>query len=806
MMLGHHIKVAVRSIRKQGVYAVLNIFGLSLGLVLGLFVILLVKHELSYDTSFFESHRIYRMATKGVLGNNLINSATSPMPLAGAAGEMDEVEEIVRFIPGANNLVQYKDKRYNENGFLFGDENFFKLFDLEIIDGGDEVILDDPGKVIVSRENAKKYFGNESALGKTIERDGIKYQVVGVCENVPNATHFNFGFVASLSTIDEILLKKGDSAYVSNWKADWLYLNCYTYLRLKNGVVKDDFVQKLNKAKDEYLTPQLKQIMDVEHATDSIVLSFFAQPIRSIHFNSHLDSELSVNSKPIYVKLFVFVAIFVLLTTCVNFMNLTTAKLRVKYQEVGYRQLVGATRGQLISQFLVEALVYGLGAMFISMVLLELLLPLFNDFFGLSLQFSFLRGWVDFFGILVVLLFVGLLAGSFPAFFFSARKPEKLISGIYNIGRTGFVIRGLLVTSQFGVAMFLAVVATAMWWQINYVKTSDHGFEQENIIVVERGHAVRNDFSDFKTELCAVEGVELVSACNSLPGDDYFQGTFRMRDGKDDKVVMLPLNYVDEDFFNLLGIKLKVGRFLSNDLGDSLGVNLNVAAVEQLKLSKPLDEKIEVFGDDKWSLNTVGVVKDFHYESYFSKVKPLALILLPQKMRFEYVLIKVKDKGAVDVEAIQSIWEEYSDGAPFVFSELDNRLNGLYEEDVRISKIMSVFAVLSLFVALLGVIALVAFIIEYKSDSFAVKGVLGAPRQSIMSQVFSMYGVYVVVGVVLASIPSYWAIQAWGSTYAYFDFIGFHAFVAWAFILVALSFAATIIQTIRGTNLRSYSS
>ncbi|WP_289054754.1 ABC transporter permease [Carboxylicivirga marina] len=803
MMLNHHIKVAIRSIRKQGIYALLNVLGLSVGLVLGLFVILLVRHELSYDSSFSDNERIYRIATKGVLGNNNINSATTPLPLAEVLLNMEEVEEVVRFIPGANNVVKYKELRYNEDGFLFGDSSFFSLFDVNMLEGKSSYDLRESRNVVITQTIAKKYFGEEHPIGKNIEREGLIYNVVGVCENLPAASHFDFGFVASLSTVDEILLQKNDSAYVEEWKSDWLSLKCYTYLKLEKNKDVSSFISEMNDQKDKLLRPEIAKVMEFEQSTDKFELSFIEQPLREIHFSSHLGEELSSNSNPIYIKLFVFVAIFVLLTTCVNFMNLTTAKLRVKYKEVGYRQLVGASRSQLIMQFLVEALVYALGATFIGMVLLEILLPFFNGFFELNLEFNFFRGWIDFFGILLVLLTVGLLAGSFPAFFFSGRKPEKLISGDYKIGKPGFLIRGILVTSQFAVAMFLVVVATAMWWQISFVKESDPGFDSNNVIVVERGHAVRNDLSAFKEETKKIAGIKYVSACNSLPGDDYFQGTFRIIEGVENQVMMLPINYVDEDYFKVMGITLKAGRFLSNELGDSLGINLNVAAVKELKLSKPLDKKIEVFGNNDWALNTVGVIKDFHYESYFTEIKPLALILLPEKKRFEYVLIKHEEGVKVDLEEVKVLWDKYSDGAPFVYTSLDQRIDKLYEEDVRIAKIMSVFAMLSLFIALLGVVALVAFIIEYKSGTFAVKNIIGAPRQSIIRQVFSMYSIYVIAGVILASVPAYWAIQAWGNSYAYFEFVGMSAFFLWALTLVALSFVATFIQTFRGSGLRS---
>lgn len=801
-MLNHHIKVAIRNIQKQGVYALLNIVGLSVGLVLGLFVILLVRHELNYDGSFSDSDQIYRMSTEGVLANNLINSATTPMPLAHVLEKMDGVEKIVRFIPGANNVVVKGDVRYNESGFMFGSEQFFELFDLKIIEGNTPVDLSSPRKVVITERVAGMYFQDEAAVGKFINRDGVEYEVVAVCEELPTASHFDFSFVASLNTIDEILLRKGDSAYVENWKSDWMYLNCYTYFKLNKNIDKNEFVKQVNVEKDKLISPQVEEMMKLEQSTDSIELSFFAQSIKSIHFASHLDGELKANSKPIYIQLFVFVAMFVLLTTCVNFMNLTTAKLKVKYREVGYRQLVGATRGQLIMQFLVEALVYGLGAMFIGMVLLELLLPYFNSFFELNLEFNFFRGWIDFFGILIALLLVGLIAGSFPAFFFSGRKPEKLISGNYSIGKAGFVIRGLLVTSQFAVAMFLVVVASAMWWQIDFVRDSEHGYDAQNIMVIERGNAVRKKLPEFKRELLQVEGVKYVSACSSLPGDDYIQGPFRINDVDNDRVVMLPLNYVDEDYFNVLNLRLKAGRFLSTELGDSMGLSLNVAAVKKLKLRKPLEDKLEVFGNSKWSLNTVGVIKDFHYESFFSEIKPLGLLLLSNKMRFEYVLVKTEGVNPEQIEEIKKIWDKYSDGAPFVHTSMSERLNRLYEEEVRIAKIMSVFALLSLFIALLGVIALVAFIIEYKAESIAIKNVIGASRQSIMSQVFSMFGFYVLLGVLFASLPAYWAIKAWASSYAYFDFIGFGAFILWAIVLIALAFVVTFIQTFRGSTLR----
>ncbi len=800
MMLSHHIKVAVRSIRNQGFFALLNVIGLAVGLVLGLFVLLLVKNELSYDTSFSNSNRIHRVATKGIVGSNIINSATTPMPLHDILSEVEEVEEAVRFITGANNVVSNEGVQFNEDGFLFGQSNFFNVFDVKIIESQRETLLNDPRSVVITQSTARKYFAGEDALGQTLARDGIDYLITGVCEDVPATTHFNFDFVASLSTIDEIILQKGDTAYLQNWKSDWLYLNCYTYLKLKPDVNVNAFETKLNDLKDKAIQPIVEAVMTSEFADDSISLDFFAQNIEGIHFNSHLDGELDANSNPIYIKLFVFVAVFILLISCINFINLTTAKLRNKYKEVGYRQMVGASRGQLIAQFLVEAIIYCLGAMFIGMVLLELLLPILNSFFDLDLQFNFFQGWVDFFGILLLVLVVGFFSGSFPAFFFSSKKPERLIAGEYKISKAGFIIRGVLVASQFGVVMFLFLIGSSMWVQMSFIEKNNPGFDADNIIVVDRGSAVNENFDQFKSDLLKVKGVELVSACSNLPGDDYYHGTFRVNSNGSDHVVMLPMNYVEGDFFELLGLKLKQGRFLDLSLGDTLSMNMNNEAVKRLHISKPLDSNIEIVGKKGWELSTVGVLKDFHFEPYYEEIKPLVLVLLSGNMRFEYVLIKADNGATLDMNRISQIWSKYSNGAPFVYQGLDARIDRLYEQDIRIMKIMMVFAFLSLFIAILGVVALVAFIIEYKSESIAVKKIIGAPRQLIMRKVFSMFGVYVVIGVVAAILPAYAAIKAWGETYAYFKELPIGVYFLGAIVLTALSFFVAFLQTFRGAS------
>ncbi|MCU4176343.1 ABC transporter permease [Carboxylicivirga sp. N1Y90] len=795
MMIKHHIKVAIRNIKKQGMYSLLNVLGLAIGVTMSLFVLLLVKYELNFDKSFSDSQRIYRYTTKGVLGNNFINSASSPMPLASFVSKYDEVEEVVFMIPGANNVVSNGAKQFNEDEFRFVPFNFFQVFDVPFIEGDSKTALVEPESIVLTKKVARKYFGDVKAMGQTINRAGIDYVITGVCEDLPSSTHFNFSFAASISTIDNILLKKGDSAYVKNWKSDWLYLNGYTYVKLKEGYDSGKYEVKLNQDKELALQEQVAGMLNSEIDIDEIELNFYLQAVTSIHLSSHLSGELSVNSKPIYVKLFVFIAVFILLTTCVNFINLTTAKSHRRFKEVGVRQLIGATRRQLGFQFLTEAVVYSFGATFFGLVLLELLLPFLNSYFHLNLEFSLLSGWLDFFWVLLLVVVVGILSGSFPAMFYAGLKPEQVMVGNYQVKKIGITIRGLLVCCQVAVSMFLLIVVAGMWWQIQFVKNNDPGFAYDKVMVIERGNAVGEKFDLFKEEVNQLSGVELVSACSSMPGDDYFHGTFKIESGGGEKVVMVPLNYVEEDYLELLNVTLKNGRFFDKK-NDSLGIIINSTAVEEYALKKPLNQTIEVLGNKNWALSVVGVVKDFHFESYYADIRPLALVLLGKKMRFDYILVKLDDDYTnSDLGKIEDVWSKHSDGDPFVWSMMKSRLDKLYDEDKRIVKIISVFAILALFMTIMGIVALATFMMEYKARPIGIKKLLGAPRQSVILQVLSAFSVYVFVGVVIAFIPAFIALKAWIASYSYYSFIHLYYFPLLALPVLGLAFISVFYQT-----------
>ena len=651
------------------------------------------------------------------------------------------------------------------------------------------------GNVVITRSTATKYFGYADPIGKEISREDYNFQVVGVCEDMPNASHFHFDFMASMGSIDKILCQKGDSLLAQSWHEDWLDLKCYTYLKFKSSVELKKFESTVNHEKSVFVEAQLRKIVDQERQK-TIMLDFFLQPIEDIHLFSDLENELENNSNLVYINLLVFAAALILLITCVNFVNLTTSRANKRFHEVGLRKLVGALKHQLVIQFLTEAILYSVSAMFLGLVLLEIILPLLNTFFGLNISFLRVHNLMDLFWILFIVVVVGILIGSYPAFFFSGMRSDQVTSRDYKLGKLGFVSRGLLVSCQIAVTVFLITMAAGMWWQINFVRNAHLGFTPDNILVVKRARALGKGVSAFKAEVKKVEGVRSVAGCWNIPGDELSVTPFEVNTNGKDKVVKLSFIITDDEYFETLGLSLKTGRFLGGSKADTMGVLLNMSAVKEFKIKKPLGERLGFFGVQDWDMTVVGVLRDYHFQTLHHKIQPQAIFMTPEVGTLPYMLIafknEISDSAMNDLEAI---WKKYTNGSPFEWERLEDRLSALYDEDVRIAKITSVIAVLALFMTVLGIIALSSFVSEFKARPIGIRKVLGASRQTIMLSVFSVFGIYTVIGVLVAIVPTYLTLNVWGQGFAYFDSISIGYFLLIALLMIGVVFAAIFYQT-----------
>ena len=501
----NYIKIAIRSLFKYRSDAILNVIGLSIGITMSLVMLMYVRHELSYDKSYTKSNRTYRVITKGVISDNIFESAVTPMPLSGfLRTHFQEIESATKIVRGANKLISYQDKKFNEDNFFYADSTFFSVFDVPFVMGNPQTALDKEEDLVITTTVAKKYFDKDTnPIGKKIELDnGLSFTISGVCEPQPESSHFHFDFIASQQSIKKLYLGKNLNNSES-YKDNWLQIDWYTYFTLKKGVDFPAFEGKLYQKLNETIKDQLSDIPEAGSKLSGGIksLSFQLQPLESIHLQSNIDNELEPNSKQLYVTLFLCMAIFVLLVTCINFMNLTTAKVSLRIKEIGVRKLIGGHRKALITQFIVEAITYSFAALFIGLVLVELLLPVFNALFELNLKLNRIEGRFDLLYVTLLTIAIGTLSGLYPALSFSGLNEVSIFKDEFQPQKKGVMLRGILAATQMTVATFLVILFLGMLWQIQFLKNKNLGFNSDHIIVVERGYSVGKEFSEFKKRL-----------------------------------------------------------------------------------------------------------------------------------------------------------------------------------------------------------------------------------------------------------------------------------------------------------------
>ncbi len=791
----NYMKVAIRSIFKYRSDAILNVIGLSIGITISIMVLMYVRFELAYDSSYSKSKNTYRVITKGLVGTSSFKSAMSPMPLSEFLRyNFPEIENTTRIVRGANKLVEYKNRKYNEANFFYADSAFLSIFDVPIILGDPQTVLDDETDVLITTSTALRYFGNENPLGKKIKLDnGLTFKVSGVCKPQPSNSHFHFDFVASQKSIYNLYLGKNQEE-VKEITNNWLRIDWYTYVVLNKNSNINTFETKLKKEISSIIQKQtINQSGKTKTSQGIKSISFHLQSLKDIHLHSQLDNELETNSRYLYVNLFLSLAIFVLIITCINFMNLTTARASIRIKEIGVRKLVGVSRKSLIIQFIVEAITYSFVALFIGLVLVELLLPSFNSLFGLKLRLNRIEGRFDLLYVILLTFLVGIVSGIFPALSFSKLKEAVIFKEGFQPQKRSNFVRGVLAALQMTVATFLIILCLGMIWQIQFLRNKNLGFNSHNIIVVERGYSVGKKFTEFKNRIKKISHVKEVSGCAVLPGEKASPTSFNYFDKNGEKVVLLPVNFVEKDFFKTLGIKFEAGSLWNGGNGNiESDVIINQKAKEFLKMNKPLGQRISFTGSKKHALgfSIKGVVKDFHFEPIQTPIRPLVLMDLPKGSYYDNLLIKISSEENLNqiLTSVKKIWDEYTGNEPFEYQMLDDALsNNLIEEKLGL-RILVVFMILSMLVAWLGLRAFAAYIDEMKSKEFMSKKVLGASWYQILTELFLSISHFILPGILLSIPLAYIVTSLWLNGFAVYSRLPLFLMLAVGGVVWGISF------------------
>ncbi|GAA0891050.1 ABC transporter permease [Fulvivirga kasyanovii] len=788
-MVKNYIKVALRNITKHKFFSVINILGLTIGISACLFVTMYIYDELNYDHFHAKGERIYRINLHGKLGGQEIFTANSSFPMSKAlVAEIPEVEEATRVNPMGEWIFRNGDLAFNEEGIMAADSNFFSVFSFKLLEGNPETALKDPNSLVLSKDLAQKYFGDESALDKSlvIGNDKTSYKVTGVMENERGDSHLKFNALLSSSSFP--------------WmnEGNWLSNSLYTYYVLNEKGSAKSVDEKLEPITERNVTPVLQQFMGKslkEFRAEGGIYEYSSFPMYDIHLKSEIQDEAEPPGDISYVFILGGIGLFIVILACINFMNLTTAKSAGRAKEVGLRKTLGSLRSTLIAQFLTESMVYAIGAALLALAVVYILLPSFNLLSGKSLTFSILAepSIAVVFGVLI--LFVGILAGSYPAFYLTGFKITEVLKGRLRAGMKSGSIRSFLVTFQFWISIVLIICTVVVYQQLQYVQNKNLGIDKEHILIIEDTDRLENNKAAFKNDLDAGSGILGTSYSNNMvPG---VNNTTIFRAVGDEQDHIMATYFGDYDHLKTLGFELTDGRFFSRDFpSDSGAVVVNEAAVKELGWENPLEEKIINFnGDEPVEMKVIGVVKDFNFESLKMNVRPLVLQLTK-----EGNILYARFSGESPDDVINTIadrWESYAPGEPLQYSFLDEDYDALFRAEQRLGMVFTVFTVIAIFIACLGLFGLAAFMAEQRTKEIGIRKVMGASVWSVTSLMSKEFAKLVIIAFVLAIYPAYYAMDQWLNGFANRVEISIWIFVASGIVSFVIAWLTVSYQSLK---------
>lgn len=792
-MFKNYIKVVLRNISRNKLYSFLNIAGLAIGIACCILILLYVQDELSFDRFHENADRICRVNSHFAVKGRVMDFATTAHvqgPLLQT--EYPEVENYVRFNGyGSPRVIRYQDKRFTEEKFLWVDHTVFDVFSFKLVKGNPKKALVEPDTVVITEKMAKKYFGAEDPIGKKLRiHNDTYYTVTGVVQDIPKNSYFQPDFLASFSTLK--LKPSGNVAndLVSN-------VDYYTYLLLKEGTDYKDLEKKFVGFVDKYLTVVLKALGGEAR--------FELQPLTGIYLHSDREFEMERTGDIAYIYLFSGIGLFILLLACLNFMNLSTARSANRAKEVGLRKVVGAGRPQLIRQFLGESLILTFFAIVVALILVAVLLPVFNTISGKELTTGYFSNPYLLSGLAGLFLFVGLLGGSYPAFFLSAFRPVSVLQGRLRKGAKGSVLRIILVSLQFTVSIVLIIGIFVINKQLNFVHKQKLGYDKDQVIALRvRNEETQKKIEVVKNELLRHPDITHVSASSSLPlGRNAFSAHHVV--GKPpDELIMLFTQIVDDDFFDTYKIEMVQGRNFSKDYttDPKEAIIINEAAAKKLGwMDNALGKEIEIF----MSMNSmrkykiVGVVKDYHFQSLHEKIQPLVLYNAnPYGGNYYRLSIRSKAENiGKTLSFIESKWREFDAHYPFEYVFLDEQYQSLYRAEERLGQLFGYFTALAVIIGCLGLFGLSTYSAEQRTKEIGIRKVVGATIPNVILLLVREFTKWVILAVVIAWPVGYFIMNGWLRNFAYRTKLGIDTFLLSALLALLIAVLTVTYQAVK---------
>ena len=788
-MIRNYIKVAIRNLLKQKFYSVLNILGLSIGISSCLFILLYIHDELSYDQFHEKGERIYRVNLHAKLAGQEFSGGVACAPFAFTAiEEFPEVENAVRLHSLSNEVIRYGENVFTESEVFFADSTFFEVFTFPLVEGEPKTALTQPHSIVLTEAMARKYFGDEPAMGKilTVGDYNAAYKVTGIVKDPPENAHFHFDMLYSMSTSED----SRSEIWVSN--------NYFTYLLLHKGASSKALEDKLPSLVEKYVGPQVEQFMGInleQFENSDNQYGYFLQPMLDIHLHSRLDAELDVNGDIMYVYIFAAIAAFILLIACINFMNLSTARSANRAKEVGVRKTLGSLRSTLMGQFLAESILVTVIAFVLAIFFTSTFLSAFNSMAGKALSLNFLAQPWTMAGIAGLIIVIGVIAGSYPAFYLSSFKPVEVLKGRIRAGVKSGSIRNILVVFQFFISITLIVCTALVYQQLEYARNVNLGFDKENVIIISNAQWLGEKAEAFKQDLLSHSQIINASLSNSIPPKVQSNTVFRTEGTEVDHLITF--YFVDHDYIPTLGMELAEGRNFSREFStDTAAVILNEAAVREFGFDEPLHQKLWTFIDNPpRTYEVVGVVKNFNFETLRNEIRPMA-ILLSDNPRFVSVRISPGNMQET-LGLLESQWKAYAPNEPFEYTFMDEDFDALFRSEQRLGKVFTIFTGLAIFIACLGLLGLAAFTAEQRTKEIGVRKVMGASVFSVVVLLSKDFTKLVIIAFVIAIPVSYFVMENWLEEFAYRISIGVGTFLLAGVLSIVIAWFTVSWQSVR---------
>ncbi|MFC1724974.1 ABC transporter permease [candidate division KSB1 bacterium] len=782
IMFMNYLKITFRNFKSQKGYSFINIAGFAVGIACSILILLWIYDELNYDSYHENADRICRVGFAMARGDNLVYYAKAPFIAAKTfSDELPEIESYTRILVVTGQL-SYQDKKFDNLNNLYAEPAFFEMFSYNFINGNAASALYNPGSVVLTEETAFKIFGKADPVGKIVKLNQDKdFVVTGVIKNVPVNSHFHFDFVVPIDS-------RFDS-YGSEF-THWRDITGWSYVLLEKGADIKEVEKKIPAI--------VKQQVGEDYREE-----FFFQKLTDIHLKSNLRTEIETNGDITYVYLFSVTALLILIIACINFMNLSTARSAVRMKEVGLRKVLGANRRNLIRQFLGESIILTTMGILFAVIIVIISLPVFNEITKKEFNLSTFINSGFLLKLLCLLLFTGIISGSYPAFYLSSFKPAEVLRARFSKFRSRSFVRNILAVSQFVITLVLITCTFIMIKQINYMKNKDLGFEKENIIVLRiRGQNIISNQEAFKNELKKNPAVLEASYSSGVPGKRRLLYAV-IKETDTQKPYPFYVIFTDPDFLKTFKFNILYGRDFSKDF--SMDVSnayvVNETAAKQLGFGnqETIGKRIMIGVSYIGFGPIVGVIKDFNFEPLKKDINPL--VICPFKMENIYLSLKIDEQNTSGVISfLENKWKEFEPNFPFDYFFVDENFNSFYMNEERTQKILNYFSVFAVFISCLGLFGLASFTVERRTKEIGIRKVLGAKIPAILLMLLKKYIAIVVISTIIAAPGAFFAMKKWLENFAFKTNIGIFEFILSAAVVLLIVLSTVSYQAFKAAS------